>query len=214
MRTKIPTRSGGYFDLANPMPADVRLSDIIVPLANMPRFNSQSIEMLSVAVHSLALAMSVPKELKAAALLHDSAEAYIGDITTPVKSLLSAEISMRLQTVELLILEAIESALGVPFVDKMADLKKWDQEICQIEQEYLYGSARSLSGCSLFEPSIVLNRIKRLQALSSHEVALEFITELFSLAPMSQSLHSHLMLVVEGERQLAAQSLQRGRVSA
>jgi 5'-deoxynucleotidase YfbR-like HD superfamily hydrolase len=59
-------------------------------LAYQCRFNGQTREFYSVAQHSLIVASLVPTDLRLAALLHDAAEAYLGDMVKPLKVLLPA----------------------------------------------------------------------------------------------------------------------------
>lgn len=180
------TRSGREIDLANPMPEDISLSDIVVPLANMPRYNCQSVRMLSVAAHSIALSRVVPGPLRAAALLHDSAEAYTGDIPAPIKDLLPASARMILTTIEHHILLAIQESLQIPFIDQMQDLMKYDTEIRDVEKLILYGQGYVSAGY-LIEHNRTLNCLSSLMAKTPHQVALEYIIELVDLSPQISS---------------------------
>jgi len=82
----------------------VRFADIAHALANICRFAGQSRLFYSVAQHSCAVAAWVEGaggslELIQAALLHDAAEAYLGDVPGPVKRHLSGfrKVETRLQ---------------------------------------------------------------------------------------------------------------------
>lgn len=86
--TWILTRSGQKFDLANPTAAMVHPADLAHSLAHLPRFNGHTHEHYSVAQHCYAASTMVPTEHALAALLHDAAEAYIGDMVRPLKQLL------------------------------------------------------------------------------------------------------------------------------
>jgi len=183
---KAMTRSGREIDLTNPMPEDISLSDIVVPLANMPRYNCQSVSMLSVAAHSIALSRVVPGPLRAAALLHDSAEAYTGDIPATIKELLPSAARMILTTVEHHILLAIQESLQISFIEQMADLKKYDIEIRDVEKLILYGQGYVGAGC-LIEHNRAHNCLRSLMAKTPHQVALEYIIELVDLSPQISS---------------------------
>lgn len=60
------------------------MEHIAYRLAYINRFNG-SVGAYSVAQHSVEVAMQLPYELKLSGLLHDVSEAYIGDITRPLK---------------------------------------------------------------------------------------------------------------------------------
>lgn len=90
----IGTYTGIHFYPLDPKPEDVRLEDISRALSQICRFNGHTKEPYSVALHCL----NVSKFLKEwgcdeltqlYGLLHDAAEAYIGDITRPFKMCLA-----------------------------------------------------------------------------------------------------------------------------
>lgn len=97
----ISTRSGRRIYLHNPHPSQVLIDDIAHGLAHQCRFNGQTNQFYSVAQHSVMVASILPPELKLAGLLHDAAEAYLGDIVQPLKGLLPnfAEIESRFANV-------------------------------------------------------------------------------------------------------------------
>lgn len=75
----------GMIDLMDPHPDDVQLDDIGKALANISRWGGQTRHYYSVAEHSIRVAMLVEPHHRLQALLHDAAEAYLGDIPTPIK---------------------------------------------------------------------------------------------------------------------------------
>jgi len=77
-----------YVNLTAPKPCDINILDIAHALARVNRFNGHTSESYSVAQHSVLVAQNVPEEHKLSALLHDASEAYLGDISTPLKQLL------------------------------------------------------------------------------------------------------------------------------
>lgn len=83
--TWILTHTGRKFDPMHPRAEDVDPLDIAHSLAHLCRFNGHVRQFYSVAEHSVRVAQLVSRENKLQALLHDAAEAYIGDITRPLK---------------------------------------------------------------------------------------------------------------------------------
>lgn len=82
------TRSGIWVNLINPTVDMVHLIDISHALSHLCRFTGHTSSLISVALHSKAVAQRVPDEHKFAALLHDATEAYLGDMAWPLKQLL------------------------------------------------------------------------------------------------------------------------------
>ncbi|MDN2709383.1 phosphohydrolase [Janthinobacterium sp. SUN118] len=84
----VSTFSGNRFYPLRPHIDKVAIEDIAHGLAYQCRFNGQTQVFYSVAQHSLIVASLVPPPLRLAALLHDAAEAYLGDMVKPLKVLL------------------------------------------------------------------------------------------------------------------------------
>lgn len=93
MRTSIETYSGAFFDFLDPDPATVAVEDVARALSNTCRFGGHTARFYSVAEHALLVRHLVVNEagrpdLALPALHHDSHEAYLGDIPTPLKGVL------------------------------------------------------------------------------------------------------------------------------
>ena len=86
--TYISTFLGNRFWPTEPRIDRIDIEDIAHGLAYQCRFNGQTSAFYSVAQHSLMVASILPPPLHKAALLHDAAEAYLGDIVKPLKNLL------------------------------------------------------------------------------------------------------------------------------
>ncbi|MDT4814292.1 hypothetical protein FQZ97_472920 [compost metagenome] len=86
--TWILTRSGKRFDLLEPKAKLVDGADIAYSLGQLCRFNGHTGTFYSVAQHSILVTDLVPAEHQLQALLHDAAEAYVGDMASPLKQLL------------------------------------------------------------------------------------------------------------------------------
>jgi len=80
-------RSGAWFDFCAPASSNFTIDDIAHGLANICRYSGQCRDFYSVAEHSI-LVSETAKSFEFEALLHDAAEAFIGDITRPLKQLL------------------------------------------------------------------------------------------------------------------------------
>ncbi len=83
----VSTYTGKQFFPLDSQQDQVDIEDIAHGLAYQCRFNGQTRYFYSVAQHSLIVAGLVPKRLYLAALLHDAAEAYMGDMVKPLKQL-------------------------------------------------------------------------------------------------------------------------------
>lgn len=88
MNPIICTVNGSYFNFIDVDKNVISIGTIARGLSNICRFNGQIEKFYSVAQHSVLCSYIVPEEFAMQALFHDAAEAYIGDITTPLKVLL------------------------------------------------------------------------------------------------------------------------------
>lgn len=81
------TFTGKRFDLAEPLAALVDVRDIAHGLARCCRYAGQCNTFYSVAQHSVLVSRQVAPEHALAGLLHDAAEAYVGDLVSPLRRL-------------------------------------------------------------------------------------------------------------------------------
>ncbi|MBI4800335.1 MAG: phosphohydrolase [Desulfarculus sp.] len=123
--------SGRAFYPLDPRPEDVDLGDIAHALANLCRYNGHSRRFYSVAEHSVHVSRALPPGLALWGLLHDAAEAYLGDFTRPLKQAVP-----EIKTVEDLVLKAVAMRLGLgwpcPPEIKQADLAMLAAEAHQV----------------------------------------------------------------------------------
>lgn len=138
-KTHIMLASGTLFDILDPESSDFTLQDIAQGLGNMCRFAGQSSRFYSVAEHCTHVARLVPIALGRAALLHDATEAFIGDVTRPLKALLPDYRAIE---------EKIAGAIARRFLADMGgdidgaifhrpEIKAADMAICMIEARNL-----------------------------------------------------------------------------
>lgn len=87
--TFIQTRSGANFPVSACDSITFDIEDIAHALSNICRFTGHTREFYSVAQHSVLCAEFIQdRSFAFEALMHDAHEAYIGDVSAPLKSLL------------------------------------------------------------------------------------------------------------------------------
>lgn len=84
----IITADGGEFDFRAIEQQSIDFGVIAHSLSHQCRFNGHTREFYSVAEHSVRVMRLVSQPNRLAALLHDAAEAYVGDMVTPLKKYL------------------------------------------------------------------------------------------------------------------------------
>lgn len=124
MTPTIETASGREFNFLTPSPAMICIEDIAHALSHVCRYTGHCREFYSVAQHSVIVSRLVEDqepEHAMRALLHDATEAYIGDVSSPLKQLLQDY-----RYIESGVQAAIDAAFGFtgapPAVIKWADM--------------------------------------------------------------------------------------------
>ena len=84
----ITTASGRFFDLLKPEEYEYDIEEIATALSNLCRYTGHVNRFYSVAEHSVLVSRLVPSKHALAALLHDASEAFVGDVSSPLKKLL------------------------------------------------------------------------------------------------------------------------------
>ena len=135
----IETVSGRVIDLVQPSPSQIEISDIAWALSRANRFagNTCGRTPYSVACHSVWVADYVFDQTRSAeialhALLHDAAEAYMGDIPRPLKKLVP-----EVHEVEQRLLSAIYEALYLEQPDSVVQgiIERADEQALMREAE-------------------------------------------------------------------------------
>lgn len=109
MQPSIKTFDGTYFDFLNPTESMVSITSIAHALSNICRFTGHCRFNYSVAQHSYYVSLQVPEHLALQGLLHDAPEAYIGDVSSPLKQLLQDY-----RVIEERVTKVVHSALDLP----------------------------------------------------------------------------------------------------
>lgn len=111
----VETFSGRFVDTKHPKPEQICLEDIAHALANTCRYGGHCQPFYSVAEHAVFCSMRLERQrqsrpLLLAALHHDDAEAYLGDIPRPTKGLLGNVYKILTKRMD----NAIIKSLGLP----------------------------------------------------------------------------------------------------
>lgn len=131
----------GTFDYANPKAADVNLVDILDALSRENRYANHVPRNYSVAEHSL-LALEVaqvlfpdlPRDAQRAVLVHDFAEGYTGDVSSPLKHAIGPvwyELERKIE-------DAVFEAIGVDVRVYAEIVKAADNVAYLLERRFLF----------------------------------------------------------------------------
>jgi hypothetical protein len=136
MNYLVPTFTGRFVDLVDPQPETIDPLDIAVALAREPRWRGHTVTNWTVAQHSLIVAALVGEPFAYTALMHDAAEAYLGDFTRPMKVLLGDRFRAIEQRMEEAI--ALRFHIDYPFPAEVVDI---DNRMQATEREQLMVSS-------------------------------------------------------------------------
>ncbi|MEH6834824.1 YfbR-like 5'-deoxynucleotidase [Falsihalocynthiibacter arcticus] len=128
---EIELASGGIFPIKEPWRADFTVGDVALGLSNICRFGGQVPRFYSVAEHSVHCSYHVPPHLALSALCHDAAEAFLGDIPTPIKALLPAYKDLE-RMAESVVLPKLGARYPIPSMVKEADRRLLATEKLQV----------------------------------------------------------------------------------
>jgi uncharacterized protein len=108
--SSISTYSGRFFDILKPEEYDFDIEEIATALSNLCRYTGHVNRYYSVAEHSVLVSRLVPSRLALCGLLHDASEAFLGDVSSPLKRLLP-----EYKAIEERVEEAIAAQFDIPF---------------------------------------------------------------------------------------------------
>lgn len=109
-KSSISTVSGRFFDILKPEDYEFDIDEIATALSNICRYTGHVNKFYSVAEHSVLVSRLVPSRLALAGLLHDASEAFVGDVSSPLKKLLP-----EYKRIEERVQEAIADQFGLPY---------------------------------------------------------------------------------------------------
>lgn len=136
----ITTASGKTIDLFDPTVESIDIFDIAHHLSHLCRFTGATRFFYSVAAHSLMVCEIViglgrmSDDFALAALLHDAAEAYLGDVSRPLKGM----IGRNYKSAEIVFETAIAARFGLRYRPDVAEeVKRADLLALAIEKRDL-----------------------------------------------------------------------------
>lgn len=133
----IQTYSGKRFDILNPQPEQIEIVDIAHALSIIPRFTGHTRAPYTVGQHSIMVSCFCDQANALAGLLHDAAEAYIGDLSTPLKRALDGTDGLFfIKAIEKPIMQAIAARFFLPWPFNPG-VKAVDLSMCETERQDL-----------------------------------------------------------------------------
>lgn len=169
--TFVETVSGLAFDFTCPAAETIEIGDIAYALSRTNRWGGHSQPTITVAQHCVLVSQMLRNtacsvEIQMQGLLHDAAEAYLGDVPSPIKAQLPDY-----KALEELVERAIFDKYGVDYpVDRM--VKRFDTEAMRWEYRDFMSGGR----CRL-----PFGNRPRLQAWGSDKAEQDFLAQFFSL---------------------------------
>lgn len=125
------TLSGTIVDINHIDSSMIHIDDISNALSKINRFGGHTSAFYSVAQHSVLVAHMAPDHLKKAALLHDAAEAYLGDVIAPLKYILGNAYKSIEREFEM----AIAAKFNLDLQQVKLAIKQYDTEALHLEFE-------------------------------------------------------------------------------
>jgi hypothetical protein len=133
----IQTYSGLRFNILAPQQNQITIEDIAHALSMQCRFTGHTMFHYSVAQHSVLASTVVPPRFAFEALLHDASEAFIGDMSRPLKHFTKA--GQEYLLIEANIEQAIQKKFNLP-ASMSAEVKAADNAMLYTEKAALLPS--------------------------------------------------------------------------
>ena len=150
MNDWIQTYTGRKFYPLNPNIDDIDIVDIAHSLSMLCRYNGHSTCFYSVAEHSVYVSQYVKPESALTGLLHDASEAYLGDISKPIKPFLVGYEKFENRLMELI---SEKYNLIYPFPKNIKEIDcailTDEKEIIMAESEYKWSGLKKPIGVDI-----------------------------------------------------------------
>lgn len=174
--SNITTFTKKFFDPVEAKTGDIDIIDIAHALSMLCRANGHFTSFFSVAQHSLncmyeAKARGYSKRVQLGCLLHDASEAYLSDITRPMKSRLPEYL-------------VIEEKLQNLIFDKWINPTLTEEErkqVFEVDDALLYYEFIALMGEKLFDEKPILKSNPKFDFVEFKEVEKTFVEEFNNL---------------------------------
>ncbi len=157
----------------NPQAEDIDIEDIAHALSLLCRANGHFKHFYSVGLHSIncayeAMARGYSERVVLGCLLHDGSEAYLADITRPVKKHLQKYLEFE---------DVLQGAIFSKWIPSLSDEEI--NQIFEIDDAILYYEFTNLFGEKIFDYTPVLKSNPRFDYIDFSKIENEFL-ELFS----------------------------------
>jgi len=178
----IQTFGGHKFDFDDLTNNTIKITDIAHHLALVCRFTGACKHHYSVAQHSILVAQLCPKKARIHGLMHDAAEAYLGDVSRPLKKW-----GLEVKGFEEKVLQSIYHALNLEWPEEYVQqaVKDSDNIALSIEAKQLMNHAtESWSYMSKEMPNISIDR------WSPERAEVEFLRKWFDYNEQGKTLEN------------------------
>lgn len=144
--------NGKRLFILDPKPEDIQLNDIAHATSKLCRFTGHTSSFYSVAQHCVLASYYVPEADAGSALLHDAAEAYVGDLSRPLKVIMDGLAPGVYRDVEGRISQVIAEKYGVEY-PWPESVKLADHALLATEgRDVMTGTHREVEWAGLPEP--------------------------------------------------------------
>ena len=171
----IQTFTGRHVDPFNLNPREIVVEDIAHALSHIARFGGHAARFYSVGQHSLLVAASCPPAHRRWGLLHDAAEAYLGDVPRPIKRRLPGY-----QELEDQVLQVIAARFDLPW-PLPEIVKQYDTAALRLEAEELMGNTGDWVDLALPTPPLDPQASQAYLNLTPPEAEREFLARFGAL---------------------------------